>query len=188
MKSFKEFLTESEKEHKMTLRFCCAIGEDAENRIEKFLGKYDLRNMSKTSTTPVSKNPMFFKEVENSEVSKIDVVTGYPVSADILRQQLADLLGMHLSHVAVHPEGWEPTQEEEKEDKEPLLTSEEESKSDDGENYGRTFVDDFLKSLTPKEMETKENELSPKEKRDPAPEQMDTDEKSSPSVISGDEK
>ena len=46
---------------------------------------------------------MFFKEVENSEVSKIDVVTGYPVSADILRQQLADLLGMHLSHVAVHP-------------------------------------------------------------------------------------
>ena len=77
---------------------------------------------------------------------------------------------------------------EEKENKEPLLTSEEESKSDDGENYGRTFVDDFLKSLTPKEMETKENELSPKEKRDPAPEQMDTDEKSSPSVISGDEK
>ena len=35
-------------------------------------------------------------------------------------------------------------------------------------------------------METKENELSPKEKRDPQ-EQMDTDEKSSP-VISGDEK
>ena len=86
-----------------------------------------------------------------------------------------------------NPEGWEPTEEEEKEDKEPL-NSEEESKSDDGENYGRTFVDDFLKSLTPKEMETKENELSPKEKRDPAPEQMDTDEKSSPSVISGDEK
>ena len=71
---------------------------------------------------------MFFKEVENSEVSKIDVVTGYPVSADILRQQLADLLGMHLSHVTDF-EGWEPTEEEEKEDKEPLLTSEEESKN-----------------------------------------------------------
>ena len=37
-------------------------------------------------------------------------------------------------------------------------------------------------------MEAKENELSPKEKRDPAPEQMDKEEKSSPSVISGDEK
>ena len=76
----------------------------------------------------------------------------------------------------------------EKENKEPLLTSEEESKSDDGANYGRTFVDDFLKSLTPKEVEAVENELSPKEQRDQAPEQMDTDEKSSPSVISGDEK
>ena len=55
MKSFKEFLTESEKEHKMTLRFCCNIDENAEDRIEKFLGKYDLRNMSKTSKTPISK-------------------------------------------------------------------------------------------------------------------------------------
>jgi hypothetical protein len=188
MKKFKEFLTESEKEHKFTMRFCCELDANAEDRIEKFLGKYDLRTLSKTSTTPVSKNPMFFKEVENSEVSKIDVVTGYPISADILRQQLSDLLGMHLTHVAVHPEGWEPTEEEEADDKEALLTSEEESKSDDGENYGRTFVDDFLKSLTPKETDTVENELSPKEVRDQAPEQMDTEEKSSPSVISGDKK
>ena len=188
MKSFKEFLTESEKEHKMTLRFCCNIDENAEDRIEQFLGKYDLRNMSKTSKTPISKNPMFFKDVENSEVSKIDVVTGYPVSADILRQQLADQLGMHIKHVAVHPEGWEPKEEEEKEDKEPLLTSEEKSESDDGKTYGRTFIDDFLKTLTPKETETHENELRKKEKRDPAPEQMDKEEKSSPSVISGDEK
>jgi hypothetical protein len=189
MKSFKEFLTESEKEHKMTLRFCCDIDENAEDRIEKFLGKYDLRNMSKTSKTPISKNPMFFKDVENSEVCKIDVVTGYPVSADILRQQLADQLCLHIKHVAVHPEGWEPTEEEDKdENAEPLLTSEEKSESDAGKNYGRTFIDDFLKTLTPKEMETKENELSPKEKRDPAPEQMDKEEKSSPSVISGDEK
>ena len=72
--------------------------------------------------------------------------------------------------------------------KEAKLTSEEESKSDDGANYGRTFVDDFLKSLTPKETDTVENELSPKEVRDQAPEQMDTEEKSSPSVISGDKK
>ena len=188
MKKFKEFLIESEKEHKHTLRFCCELDANAEDRIEKFLGKYDLRSISKTSTTPIAKNPMFFKEVENSEVSKIDIVTGYPVSADILRQQLSDLLGMHLTHVAVHPEGWEPKEEVEAEDKEALLTSEEETKSDNGENYGRTFVDDFLKSLTPKENDTVENELSPKEVRDQAPEQMDTEEKSSPSVISGDKK
>jgi hypothetical protein len=108
--------------------------------------------------------------------------------ADILRQQLSDLLGMHLTHVAVHPEGWEPTEEEAEENKEAKLTSEEESKSDDGANYGRTFISDFLKSLTPKETDTVENELSPKEVRDQAPEQMDTEEKSSPSVISGDKK
>ena len=69
-----------------------------------------------------------------------------------------------------------------------LGTNHKKSESDAGKNYGRTFIDDFLKTLTPKEMEAKENELSPKEKRDPAPEQMDKEEKSSPSVISGDEK
>ena len=40
MKSFKEFLTESEKEHKMTLRFCCDIDENAEDRIEKLTQRY----------------------------------------------------------------------------------------------------------------------------------------------------
>ena len=189
MKSFKEFLTESEKEHKFTMRFCCELNSNDEDRLEKFLGKYDLRNMSKTSTTPVSKNPMFFKEVENSEVSKIDVVTGYPVSADILRPQLADLLGMHVSHVADHPEGWEPTEEPEEDggDREALLDSEYEDESDNGKHYGRTFVDNFLKTLTKRDEVTGENELSVKPKDDKAQEQMETDEKSSESVISGDE-
>ena len=56
MKTFKEILLESEKEHKMTLRFAGALAEGDEDRIEKFLGKYDVKNMSKTSTTPISNN------------------------------------------------------------------------------------------------------------------------------------
>ena len=111
MKTFKQYLTESTKEHKFTVRFCCDLDEDGENRIETFLSKYDLKSMSKTSTTPITKNPMFFKEVENAKVSKIDIVTGYPLSADILRQQLSDLLSIYLTHVVVHPEGWEPEEE-----------------------------------------------------------------------------
>ena len=187
MKKFKEFLIESEKEHKHTLRFCCELDANAEDRIEKFLGKYDLRSISKTSTTPIAKNPMFFKEVENSEVSKIDIVTGYPVSADILRQQLSDLLGMHLTHVAVHPEGWEPEEEVVDEDKEPLLASDYDKTSDDGKTYGKTFVDKFLNDLEKKEHDVVENELSVTPKSDKAQEQMDKEEKSTPSVISGDE-
>ena len=123
MKTFKQYLTESTKEHKFTLRFCCDLDEGEENRIETFLSKYDLKTMSKTSTTPITKNPMFFKDAENSKVSKIDIVTGYPLSADILRQQLSDLLSIHLTHVVVHPEGWEPEEEVVDEDKEALLAS-----------------------------------------------------------------
>jgi len=188
MKTFKQYLTESTKEHKFTLRFCCDLDEGDENRIETFLSKYDLKSMSKTSKTPITKNPMFFKDVENSEVSKIDIVTGYPLSADILRQQLSDLLSVHLTHVVVHPEGWEPEAEEDSdEDKEALLASDYDETSDDGKTYGKTFVDKFLNDLEKKEHEVVENELSVKPKSDPAPEQMDKEEKSTPSVITGDE-
>ena len=187
MKTFKQYLTESTKEHKFTLRFCSDLDEGEENRIETFLSKYDLKTMSKTSTTPITKNPMFFKDVENAKVSKIDIVTGYPLSADILRQQLSDLLSVNLAHVVVHPEGWEPQEEVEDEDKEALLASDYDETSDDGKTYGKTFVDKFLKELEKKEHEVVENELSITPKSDPAPEQMSKDEKSTPSVITGDE-
>lgn len=49
------------------------------------------------------------------------------------------------------------------------------------------FIDNFLKSLSKRDEVTVENELSVKPKQDDASDQMDTDEKSSESVISGDE-
>ena len=187
MKTFKQYLTESTKEHKFTLRFCSDLDEGEENRIETFLSKYDLKTMSKTSTTPITKNPMFFKDAVNSKVSKIDIVTGYPLSADILRQQLSDLLSINLAYVVVHPEGWEPEEEVVDEDKEALLSSDYDRTSDDGKSHGKTFVDKFLNDLEKKEQTTVENELSIKPKSDPAPEQRPKDEKSTPSVITGDE-
>ncbi|MDA9993364.1 hypothetical protein N9E09_01715 [bacterium] len=191
MKSFKEYLTESTKECSLTLRFAAELNEDDENRIERFLGKYDLISISRTSTTPITKNPLFFSEdISNTKVSKIEIKTGYPISADILRVQLSDLLEMNMLHIAVHPEGWDPQEKEKEEDaddKKALLDSEYDDKSDNGENYGRGFIDNFLKSLSKRDEVTVENELSVKPKQDDASDQMDTDEKSSESVISGDE-
>jgi hypothetical protein len=189
MKSFREYLTESTRECCLTLRFAAELNEDDVNRIERFLGKYDLISISRTSTTPITKNPLFFSDdVSNTKVSKIEIKTGYPISADILRVQLSDLLEMNMSHIAVHPEGWEPTEEvEDTDDKKALLDSEYDDKSDNGENYGRGFIDNFLKSLSKRDEVTVENELSIDPKKDTAPDQMYTDEKSSESVISGDE-
>lgn len=193
MKSFKEFLTESTNEHKMTLRFAFELEESDVDRIERFLGKYDLRTISKVSTTPITKNPLFFSEIENTKVSKVDIMTGYPMSADVLRQQLADLLELNVMHIAVHPEGWEPKEEvEEGSEKKALLdTPEYGDASDDGKHYGRTFIDNFLQSLSKREDHAKvevENALSPKATRDQAADVMSTEETASDSVISGDEK
>ena len=110
------------------------------------------------------------------------------MSADILRQQLSDLLEMNIKFIAVHPEGWEPLAEpEEAGEKKALLDSEYEDEADNGKHYGRTFVDNFLKSLSKRDEVTVENELSVKPKRDAGGEQMSIEEGSSDSVISGDE-
>jgi hypothetical protein len=131
---------------------------------------------------------MFFDNATNSKVSKVDIVTGYPLSVDILRQQLGDLLGVSLENVVVHPEGWEPeVEDKDDEDKKALLGTDYDETSDDGKTYGKTFVDKFLKDLDKKEHDTVENALSVKPKSDPAQEQMSKDEQSSASVISGDE-
>jgi len=188
MKTFKQYLTESTKEHKFTLRFCCDLDEAQENHIESFLSKYDLKTMSKTSTTPITKNPMFFSDARNSKVSKIEIVTGYPLSADILQQQLSDILGVSLTDVIVHPEGWEEeVVEDDGKEKEAVLGTDYDDESDAGKSYGKTFVDKFLNDLEKKEYDTTENELSITPKSDPASEQMSKDEQSSASVISGDE-
>ena len=73
------------------------------------------------------------------------------------------------------------------EDKEALLASDYDETSDDGKTYGKTFVDKFLNDLEKKEHDVVENELSVTPKSDKAQEQMDKEEKSTPSVISGDE-
>lgn len=188
MKSFREYLAESVKEYSLVLRFASKLEDTDVDRIERFLGKYDLRTMTRVSTTPISKNPMFFKDVENTEVSKVEIKTGYPMSADILRQQLADLLSMNLTHILVHKPEWSPEEEEEAPENEAaLLDSEYDDASDDGKNYGKKFVTDFLKSLSKRETVEIENELSVKTKTDKASPQMSTEEGSSESVISGDE-
>ena len=60
MKSFKEYLTESTNEHKMTLRFASDLEEGDVDRIEKFLGKYDLRTISRVTTTAITKKTLLF--------------------------------------------------------------------------------------------------------------------------------
>lgn len=188
MKSFREYLAESVKEYSLVLRFACKLEDNDVDRLERFLGKYDLRTMTRVSTTPISKSSIYFKDVENAEVSKVEIKTGYPMAADILRQQLADLLEMNITHILVHKPEWQPEEEEEVSENEPaLLDSEYDDTSDNGKNYGKNFVTDFLKSLTKRETATVENELSVKPKADKGQEQMSTEEGSSKSVISGDE-
>jgi hypothetical protein len=189
MKKFEQFLAESVKEYKFTLRFACKLDEHDVDRIERFLGKYDLRTMSSVSVTPISKNQLFFNDIQNIEVSKIDIVTGYPIAADILRQQLSDLIPMNITHILIHPEGWSPQEAVEvKEDKPALLDTPYDDKSDNGENYGREFVTKFLKSLSKRNTVEVINALSVKPPKDKAQEQMSTEEGSSKSVISGEKK
>ena len=60
MKSFKELLLESIAEYKMTVRFAGELSEEDINRMERFLGKYGLIEISSVNTTPIAKTNIFF--------------------------------------------------------------------------------------------------------------------------------
>jgi hypothetical protein len=189
MKSFKELLLESIAEYKMTVRFAGELSEEDVNRMERFLGKYGLIEISSVKTTPIAKTNIFFdKSIENTEVSIVDITTSYPMSADLLRQQFSDLFSVDIKRFVIHPEGYVPEGEKENDDEyEPILLNDYDEKTDDGEHYGRTFITDFLNNLPKSEHVVVTNNLSIEPKLEKAKDQVKFDDKPSKSVISGDE-
>lgn len=189
MKSFTELLMEATKEYSLVIRFAGDLSDDDVNRMERFLGKYGLISISSVKKTPIAKTNMYFApEIENSEVSIFDITTSYPMSADLLRQQFADLLGVHIKRFAIHPEGYTPESEDEDDGEyEPVLLNDYDDESDDGEHYGREFIENFLKSLPKTEHVVVTNGLSIEPKVEKAKDQVKFDDKPSKSVISGDE-
>ena len=101
MKNFKQYLTESVKEYSYRIKFA-GLDKDADmNHLEKALEKYSVSSMSKPKVTPIQQHPMDFQNLDNLDVTIVDLVTAYPASLNELRLYVAHHMGLPEGNVLV---------------------------------------------------------------------------------------
>jgi hypothetical protein len=80
MKSFKEYITESQKVYSFKVKVAGDLPENFLEDFKKSIEKYDIVTFEKM-TTPIQENPMDFPELANKEVTIFDLVVNYPVTS-----------------------------------------------------------------------------------------------------------
>jgi len=88
MKTFKQYLTESEQTYSYKIKIAGGCSNDCIKEIEDKLGKYDIIKMSDPKTTPVVEDPLDFPGVKNMEVCIFEVELNYPASQVELVQMI----------------------------------------------------------------------------------------------------
>ena len=91
MKTFKQYLTEAEKEYKYTIRFIDECTEEMQEKTEHVLSKYDLKNISAPKKSMFHTNPAGFEQ-EAGEVYTMEATTGIA-----LPMMVRDAIAQHCS-------------------------------------------------------------------------------------------
>ena len=163
MKTFAQFLTESEKTYKFFIRVAGEVPEGFVDTMENNLNKYEVVKLSTGKRTPITERPMDFPQLQNMEVTHFEAEVKYPTTAHVLEQYLVANCSVPHSHLIVRGE-FDPIEEQQtQKDNEPyeakLTTEDMGGESAQGE-VGGARVMDLLKEL---ETARKEREIAPME-------------------------
>ena len=161
MKTFKSFLTESEKTYKFFVRVAGDLPEGFVDKMERNLNKYELLKLSAGKRTPIQEKPMDFPQLQNCEVTHYEVELKYPTTAHILEHYLVNCCDISHSHLTVRGEH-DPIerQQSEKTDEpyESILNTEDMGGESAQQDVAGARVMDLLKEL---ETAPKEREIDP---------------------------
>ena len=157
MKTFYEYLAESNKEYALRIKFATDITEAMLDRMETHLEKYGVKEISKPKKTIAQSNPMDFAESRGREVTIVDFVLDYPVVSDVLRDEICEATGLSRTHVVVRSPDDEPMNEEEAKSK---LEDSEYSDAVDvksEKHYGDVYNSKFTEELAKVRADRKKN-------------------------------
>lgn len=151
MKSFKQYLTESKKVYEFKVKIAGEIDKDAASKIKLGLSQYQVESCSAGKRTPIQESPKDFPEHKNVNVTVFDVCLSYPTNSVMVRESIAQALGLKICCVKVR------NLKEEEEDllnhsndeisKESMLTSEYAASNNQSE-VGEEQKMSLLKTLT----------------------------------------
>jgi len=163
MKTFSDFLTESQKTYKFIIRVAGELPEGFADALERNIDKYKLLNLSSPKTSPIQAKPLDFPQLQNCEVTQYEAEVQYPTTPHVLERYLADCCGISHSYITVRGEGdpieaQQPDKSEDEEPYETLLDKEDMGGESAQDSVGSSRVMELLKEL---EKDRSEREVDP---------------------------
>jgi len=105
MKTFAQYLTESEKTFDYRIKIVGDLPGDFVKEFKVRLKKFDPVSISDVKTTPILAKPKDFPAFNNEAVNMMDVVFRYP-AIPLQIQQIAQLLGLDPDRIYINETHW----------------------------------------------------------------------------------
>lgn len=102
MKSYREFLIESQKTYDFRIKVAGEVSNDQLESMENMLEKFGLESLSKPKRTPIQEHPQDFPDIVNSEVSIMELVVNYPATPRDVKEAICACTQLPESHVRVY--------------------------------------------------------------------------------------
>ena len=106
MKTFAQYLTESEKTFDYRIKIVGDMPAEFLKLFKEKLKKFDPKSISDIKTTPILSKPQDFPAYPNERVNMIDVTFRYPATPPQI-QQMAELLGLNGDRIWINELHWQ---------------------------------------------------------------------------------
>jgi len=100
MKKFSEYLAESIRNYKYTVKLAFKPDNETMDKIERALAKYNIVNISAPRSLPIQRIDKDFPGINNPETYVFEVEVSYPAPAEFVRHTIANM-GFAFEQVAV---------------------------------------------------------------------------------------
>ena len=100
MKTFSQYLTESEKTFDYRIKICGDINAELLKMFREKLKKFDPVSVGEVKTTPILSQPQDFPSFSNESVNIMDATFRYPATGPQI-QQIAELCGLNADRIVI---------------------------------------------------------------------------------------
>lgn len=101
MRSFKEYLTESQKTYAFKIKVAGDLSEGFNERLRTAMEKFAVASLSSGKRTPIQETPLDFPNTKFSHVHVFDVEIHYPTTAHVLENYLGQMCDVHKENIRV---------------------------------------------------------------------------------------
>jgi len=112
LKSLTDYLADINHPYTYRVKIAGDIPKDKMDKFKQGMDKFDVEEITATTTIPISEDPIGFPELSNESVNIFDITTSYPVMADQIAEQLR-LAEFDIGRVRVMGSDWDDSMQEE---------------------------------------------------------------------------